>query len=145
MRVVLALCLLAPAFGCFAQSSHYYKSVHDDGTVTYSDTKPRSASSVEQVKVHQGSAGSQKQGQQRMDELNAASKRLDEQKARDAESRSKYQSRLASARQEVTDAERHLSITRQSKHNATSERIGNAEERVRLARKHLKEVQSAGP
>ena len=43
MRIVLALCLLGPAFGCFAESTHFYKSVHDDGTVTYSDTKPRSA------------------------------------------------------------------------------------------------------
>jgi hypothetical protein len=145
MRVVLALCLLGPAFGCFAQSTHYYKSVHDDGAVAYSDTKPRSASSVEQVNVQQGGAGTEQQGQQRLDELSAASKRLDEEKARDAESRSKYQSRLAQARQEVADAERHLSTTRQSKHNATPERIDTAEERVRLARMKLKEVQSAAP
>ena len=80
-----------------------------------------------------------------MNEITAASKRLDEEKAQEAESRSKYQSRLAQAREEVTVAERNLSITRQSKHNATQERIDNAEERLRLARRKLKEVQSAGP
>jgi len=145
MRVVFALCLLFPAFGCLAQSVHYYKSVHDDGTVTYSDTRPPSASSVEQVKVQQNSSTTEQQGQQRMKEIEAASKRLDEQQARQAESRSEYQKRLARARQELTEAERNLSITQQSKHNATPERIGLAEERVRLARRGLKEVQNAGP
>ena len=145
MRVVFALCLLCPAFGCLAQSVHYYKSVHDDGAVTYSDTRPPSASSIEQVKVQQSSSTTEQQGQQRMKELEAASKRLDEQRAGQAESRSKYQKRLAQARQEVTDAERNLSITRGSKHNATPERIGLAEERVRLARQGLKKVQNAGP
>jgi len=145
MRVVFALCLLCPAFGCLAQSAHYYKSVHDDGTVTYSDTRPPSASSVEQVKVQQNSSTTEQQGQQRMKEIEAASKRLDEEQARQAESRSEYQKRLARARQELTEAERNLSITQQSKHNATPERIGLAEERVRLARRGLKEVQNAGP
>lgn len=145
MRVALALCLMLPPLGCLAQSVHYYKSVHDDGTVTYSDTRPRSASTVEQVKVYQGSAAVEQQGQQRMKELEAAGKRLDEQQAGEAKTRGEYQARLDEARREVADAQRSLAITRQSKHNATPERIGLAEERVRLARKHLKEVQNAGP
>lgn len=145
MRVALAFCLLFAAGGCLAESVHYYKSVHDDGTVTYSDTRPRSASSVEEVNVTQDSAAIEQQGQQRMKEMEAASKRLDEEQARQAESRSKYQARLAQAREELTEAERNLSVTRQSKHNATPERIGDAEERIRLARKRLKEVQNAGP
>ncbi len=95
--------------------------------------------------IQQNSAAIEQQGAQRMQEIDAATKRLEKQRADEAEARRKYQTILAEARQEVTDAERNLSSTQQSKKSATAERIGLAEQRVRLARQRLREVQSAGP
>lgn len=145
MRSVLALGLLFAAAGSLAQSVHYYKSVHADGTVTYSDTRPPTATTVEQVKVHGDGAAAREQGEQRMQEIQAAGKRLDEQRAEEAEAERKHRERLAQARQEVADAERNLATVQESKRSATKYRIGIAEDRVQLARKRLKEVQFAGP
>jgi hypothetical protein len=144
MRVVLVLAMCLSATYCLAQSSHAYKSVHADGTVSYSDTRPGAAESVTEVDLYRDSATEQ-QGKQRMEELAAASSELEEQRAEKAEARREYESRVAGARQEVTGAQRGLVMAQQSKKNATPERIALAEQRVRLAKQRLREVQSAGP
>jgi outer membrane protein TolC len=145
MRVVLAFLMWSAAASCIAQRTYTFKSVHADGTVGYSDTRPETATTVEKIDIQQNSAAIEQQGAQRMQEIDAASKRLEGQRADEAQARRKYQSALAEARQEVSDAERNLSSSRQSKKSATPERIGLAEQRVRLARQRLREVQSAGP
>lgn len=145
MRAVIALGFLLASGGCLAQSVHYYKSVHADGAVTYSDTQPQSAASVEEVRVYQDGTDAQREGEQRMEAMREASEQLDEERAEREASRKEYAARLAAARDEVAEAERNLASTRDSKHSATPERIGLAEERVRLARQRLKEVENAGP
>lgn len=144
MRAVIALGFLFASGGCLAQSVHYYKSVHADGTVAYSDSQPRSAASVEEVKVHEEGASARREGEQRLEAMRKASEQLDEERAEREASRRKYEARLAAARDEVAEAERNLANARDSKHSATRERIALAEERVRLARQRLKEVQNAG-
>jgi outer membrane PBP1 activator LpoA protein len=131
MRVFFALLLWLSAAGCLAESIHAYKSVHTDGTVSYSDTRPASAKSVTEVNVYQESAATEEQGKQRMQEMDAATKRLEKQRA-------------AEARREVTDAQRGLTTAQQSKKHATPERIALAEQRVRLARQRLREIETAG-
>ena len=145
MRVVLALLIWCVAASCLAEPMHAFKAVHADGTVSYSDTRPETATTVEKLDIQQNSAASERQGAQRMQEIDTATERLKKQQADEAQARRKYQTSLAEARQEVTDAERHLSSTQQSKKHATPERIGLAEQRVRLARQRLRAVQSAGP
>jgi len=145
MRLVLALLIWSAAASVFAQSGHAYKSVQPDGSVSYSDTRPENADSVERVTIYQNSAAIEEQGKQRVQEMRSIGERLAKERADDAQARGEYQSRLAEARQEVADAERGLAITRQSRKNATAERIGLAEERVQLARRRLREVQGAGP
>lgn len=145
MRVILAFLMWSAAVGCIAQSIHLFKSVHADGTVGYSDTRPETATTVEKIDIQQNSAAIEQQGSQRMQEIETATKRLEKQRADEAQARRKYQTALAEARQEVSDAERNLSSARRSKKSATPERIGLAEQRVRLARRRLREVQSAGP
>ena len=145
MRVVLALLIWCVAASCLAEPMHAFKAVHADGTVSYSDTRPEAATTVEKLDIQQNSAAIERQGAQRMQEIDTATEGLKKQQADEAQARRKYQTSLAEARQEVTDAERHLSSTQQSKKHATPERIGLAEQRVRLARRRLREVQSAGP
>ena len=145
MRVVLAFLMWSAAASCIAQSIHLFKSVHADGTVGYSDTRPETATTVEKMDIQQNSAAIERQGAQRMQEFDTATERLEKRHADEAQARRKYQTSLAEARQEVADAERNLSSTQQSKKSATPERIGLAEQRVRLARRRLREVQSAGP
>ena len=145
MRVIFILLMWSAAASCIAQSMHLFKSVHADGTVSYSDTRPETATTVEKMEIQQNSAAIEQQGAQRMQEMNTATKHLQKRHADEAEARRKYQTRLAEARQEVTDAERNLSTAQLSKKSATAERIGLAEQRVRLARQRLREVQSAGP
>ena len=144
MRVIFILLMWSAAASCFAQSIHLFKSVHADGTVSYSDTRPETATTVEKMDIQQNSAAIERQGTQRMQEIDTATERLEKQQADEAQARRKYQTSLAEARQEVADAERNLSSTQQSKKHATPERIGLAEQRVRLARQRLREVQSAG-
>ncbi|NCF80382.1 MAG: hypothetical protein GWP74_02115 [Proteobacteria bacterium] len=144
MRVFFALLLWLSAAGCLAESIYAYKSVHTDGTVSYSDTRPASAKSVTEVNVYQESAATEEQGKQRMQEMDAATKRLEKQRADAAAARKKYDKRVAEARREVTDAQRGLTTAQQSKKHATPERIALAEQRVRLARQRLREIETAG-
>ncbi len=144
MRVVLALLIWSAAASCLAEPMHAFKAVHADGTVSYSDTRPETATTVEKMDIQQDSAAIEQQGAQRMQEIDTATKRLEKQHADEAQARHKRQTLLAEARQEVTDAERNLSSAQQSKKSATAERIGLAEQRLRLARQRLREVQSAG-
>ena len=145
MRVVLAILMWSVAASCIAQRTYTFKSVHADGTVSYSDTRPETATTVEKMDIQHNSAAIERQGAQRMQEIDTETKRLEKQQADEAQARRKYQSALAEARQEVSDAERNMTSARQSKKSATPERIGLAEQRVRLARQRLREVQSAGP
>jgi len=145
MRVIFILLMWSAAASCIAQSMHLFKSVHADGTVSYSDTRPEAATTVEKMNIQQNSAAIEQQGAQRMQEMNTATEHLQKRRADEAQARRKYQSALAEARQEVSDAERSLSTAQQSKKNATAEHIGLAEQRVQLARRRLREVQSAGP
>jgi DNA repair exonuclease SbcCD ATPase subunit len=145
MRVIFILLMWSAAASCIAQSMHLFKSVHADGTVGYSDTRPETATTVEKMEIQQNSTAIEQQGAQRMQEIESASKRLEKQRADEAQARRKYQTVLAEARQEVSDAERDLTTTQQSKKSATAERIGLAEQRVRLAHQRLREVQSTAP
>lgn len=145
MRLFLAVIVWSIAGNCLGASVHLYKSVHGDGTVEYSDTRPASASSVESVSVARPDASSDAQGQQRLKALDESVKQLDEQKEAQAKARRAYQSRLAQAQRELEDAQKGLATARESKKHATAERIANAEQRVELARRRLREVQSAGP
>jgi chromosome segregation ATPase len=145
MRVIFVLLMWSAAASCIAQSMHLFKSVHADGTVGYSDTRPEAATTVEKMNIQQNSAAIEQQGAQRMQEMNTATEHLEKRHADEAQARRKYQTALAEARQEVSDAERSLSTAQQSKKNATPEHIGLAEQRVQLARRRLREVQSAGP
>ncbi len=145
MRVLLAFLMWSAAASCIAQRTHTFKSVHADGTVGYSDTRPETATTVEKIDIRQNSAAIEQQGAQRVQEIDAARKGLEKQRADEMQARRKYQTALAEARKEVSDAERNLSTTQQSKKNATAKRIGLAEQRVQLARRRLREVQSAGP
>ena len=145
MRVVFGLLIGFFASGCLAQSIHAYKSVHTDGAVSYSDTRPTDAESVTEVKVYQESAAIEQQGSERMQEMNAATKAGEKQRADEAAARRKHESRVAEARQEVSDAERYLVTAQQSKKHATPERIAAAQQRLRLAKQGLREVQRAGP
>ena len=145
MRSVLVpvfWCICGP---CLAQSIHAYKSVHGDGSVTYSDTRPASASSVESIRVPGTDAAIVEQGQQRMQEMDAIAEGLEKQRDQDAKSRREYRSRLDDAHQAVRDAEAFLASVVASKKSATPERIELAEQKVRLARQRLREVQRAGP
>lgn len=145
MRSSVAVLLLLVSAVSIAESIHAYKSVHTDGTVTYSDTRPQSASSVQTIEILPTDDATRDQGEQRTREMQAAGKQLDEQRAEQSQSRREYESRLAEARQEVIDAERYLDHAMQSKKNATPERIADAQERVKLARKRLREVESGSP
>ena len=119
--------------------------MHADGTIGYSDTWPKSASSVEKMNVPQTNPAIEQQGQQRMQELDAVTKLNEEQQAEQSKTRQAYQDRLAAAQKWVRETEQNLARARQSKKNATPEYIGIWEERVKLARQNLREVQSAGP
>ncbi len=145
MRVLLAFLMWSAAASCIAQRTHTFKSVHADGTVGYSDTRPETATTVEKIDIRQDSAAIEQQGAQRMQEIDAARKRLEKQRADEMQARRKYQTALAEARKEVSDAERNLSTAQKSKRNATPERIGLAEQRVQLARRRLRQLQSTGP
>ena len=145
MRVLLAFLMWSAAASCIAQRTYTFKFVHADGTVGYSDTRPETATTVEKMDIRQNSAAIEQRGAQRVQEIDAARKRLEKQRADEMQARRKYQTALAEARKEVSDAERNLSTSQQSKKNATAERIGLAEQRVQLARRRLREVQSAGP
>lgn len=145
MRVVFGFLIWICASGSLAQSVHLYKSVHADGTVSYSDTQPADAESISKVKVYQDGAAVEQGGAQRLQELEAASTALDKKNAELAAAQRKYQSRLAEARGEVSDAERYLVTAQQSKKHATPERIEEAQTRLRLAKQGLGEVQRAGP
>ena len=145
MRVLLAFLMWSAAASCIAQRTYTFKSVHADGTVGYSDTRPETATTVEKIDIRQDSAAIEQQGAQRSQEIDAARKHLEKQRADEMQAGRKYQTALAEARKEVSDAERNLSTAQQSKKNATPERIGLAEQRVQLARRRLREVQSAGP
>ena len=145
MRVFLAISIWSISACCFAQSTHLFKSVHADGTVEYSDTRPASAASVREMNIPRANAAIEQQGTRRMEEVNAINKRIDEQQTEAAKANREYQDRLTQAQQWVRESERNLATVRQSKRNATPEYIGNWEERARLARQHLREVQSAGP
>ena len=144
MRAVFALVMWFSATCCLAQSSHAYKSVHADGTVSYTDTRPVAEDSVTEVDLYQDRAAEQ-QGKQRMEALDAASSELEKQRTEKAEARREYESRVAEALREVTGAQQSLATAQKSKKYATPERIARAEQRVRLAKQRLREVQSAGP
>ena len=145
MRVVFGFLIWICASGSLAQSVHLYKSVHGDGTVSYSDTQPADAESITEMKVHQDGAATEQGGAQRMQELEAASTALDKKNAEQAAAKRKYQSRLADARAEVSAAEGHLVTTQQSRKHATPERVEDAQTRLRLAKQRLGEVRRAGP
>ncbi len=145
MRVVFGLLIGFFATGCLAQSIHAYKSVHTDGAVSYSDTRPADAESVTEVKVYRDSAAIEQQGSQRMQEMNAATKAGEKQRAEEAAAQRKYQSRVAEAREEVSAAERYLVTAQQSRKHATPERIAEAQDHLRLAKQRLREVKRAGP
>ncbi len=145
MRLILVVLMWSAAASVFAQSGHAFKSVDADGTVSYSDTRPATAASVEEINIGGDSTAIEEQGQQRVQELNAVSERIAKERADEAQTRRAYQTRLAEARQEVAEAERNLVSTRQSRKHATPERIALAEQRVHLARRRMREVQSAGP
>jgi hypothetical protein len=145
VRPIIALLIWSVSLCSVAQSVHLYKSVHSDGTVGYSDTRPPSAASVTEMRVPETDSGIVNQGQLRKQEMEAIGNDLEKQREEQSEARQKYQSVLAQARQEVSSAERNLAITRQSKHNATEERIALAEDRLNLARQRLRQVQNAGP
>ncbi|MEE8297120.1 MAG: DUF4124 domain-containing protein, partial [Hyphomicrobium sp.] len=140
MRGVLVVLMWSAAACCLAQSIHAYKSVHADGTVTYSDTRPATAASVREINIYQNSAAIEQQGKRRMQEMDAISEGLEKQRADETQAKRKYETRLAEARQEVADAVRNLVAAQQSKKSATAERIGLAQARVRLARQRLREV-----
>jgi hypothetical protein len=145
VRPIIALLIWSASVCSVAQSIHLYKSVHADGTVSYSDTRPRSAASVTEMSVPRTDSGIVNQGQLRQQEMETIGNDLEKQRGEKVEARRKYESLLAQARQEVSSAEQNLAITRQSKHNATEERIGLAEQRLNLAHQRLREVQNAGP
>ena len=145
MRMVVAFLMWSLAASVVAGSGRAYKSVNADGSVSYSDTRPATAVSVEKMAIFQNSAAIEEQGRQREQELSSIGERLAQERADEAQARREYQTRLADVRQEVADAERNLVTAQQSRKNATPERIGLAEQRVHLARRRLREVQSAGP
>jgi len=145
MRVVFGFLMWICASGSLAQSVHLYKSVHGDGSVSYSDTQPADAESITEVKVHQDGAATEQGGAQRLQELEAASKTLDKKNAEQAAAQRKYQSRLDEARAEVSAAEGYLVTTQQSRKHATPERVEDAQTRLRMAKQRLREVQRAGP
>lgn len=142
---ILAVLLCVLSFAAAAEPMHLYKSVHADGTVSYSDAPPPSAGSVTTMKIPKTDAALLNEGERRTKEMEAIGKDLEKQRAEQAAARRKHENRLAEARREVAEAEWNLNITRQSKHNATPERIGLAEQRVRLARQRLREVEGARP
>lgn len=145
MRLVAVLVSLGIGGPCFAQSIHAYKSVHGDGGVTYSDTRPASASSVETIRVPRTDPAIVEEGRQRKQELDAAAERLAKQRDEAAATRRQNETRLAKARQAVRDAEAFLASVMNSKRYATPERIGLAEQQLRLARQQLREAERAGP
>lgn len=145
MRLVPVLVIWCICGPCFAQSIHAYKSVHGDGSVTYSDTRPASVSSVETIRVPGTDAAVVEAGQKRKQEMDAIAERLAKQRDEDAEVRRKYESRLADAREAVRSAEASLASILESKKSATQERIALAEQKLKLARKQLRDVQRAGP
>lgn len=145
MRSIVALFLGFATAACLAESIHAYKSVHADGTVSYSDTRPQSASSVQTVEIRQTEEAILDQGEKRKQQMQAIGEQLDDERAEQSKARIEYQSRLAEARKELRDAQRNLDITLESKKNATPERIGLAEERIELARKRLREVEASRP
>ena len=148
MRPILTLLIVSLPLVATGQSVHFYKSVHADGTVSYSDTRPRSAdsgTSVTTVNVPRTDDAIVNQGKQRKEEMRAIATDLEKQRAEQSQARRKREKEVAQARREIADAERNLATTRQSKHNATEERIALAERRLELARQKLRELQRAGP
>ena len=145
MRLFLALFIWSLSACCLAESIHAFKAVHADGTVSYSDTRPESASSVEEINIQRASPVVEQQGQHRMQELGALSKETEERNATQTQARREYEERLAKARKWVRETEANLATARQSKKSATPEYIGNWEERVKLARDNLREVERTRP
>jgi len=145
VRFFLVVLIGSIAGSCLGASIHAYKSVHADGTVEYSDTRPASAAPVDSVSVAGPDAASDEQGKQYLKELDESVKRLDEQQEAKAKAQRDYQSRLSQAQRELQEAEKGLASARESKKNATPERIAVAEQRVQLARQRLREVQNAAP
>ena len=62
MRVVLAILMWSVAASCIAQRTYTFKSVHADGTVSYSDTRPETATTVEKMDIQHNSAAIERQG-----------------------------------------------------------------------------------
>lgn len=145
MRGILAFVLCTASAWSIAQSIYAYKSVHTDGAVTYSDTRPAAGRAVERVPIYQGSAAIEQQGKLRVQQMDAIGKELEKQRAGDAQARRDHESRLADAREEVAAAERGLALAQQSKKNASPERIAAAEQHLKLARQRLREAQSSAP
>lgn len=145
MRPILVLLICCVPVVADAQSMHLYKSVHADGTVSYSDTRPSSSTSVTTMSVPETDAAILNQGEQRSEQMRALGDALEKQRAEQAQARRKREKALAEARQELSAAERGLATVRQSKHNATEERIALAEQRLQLARRRLREIEAATP
>lgn len=145
MRVLFALVMCLVAASSPAQSIYAYKSVHTDGSVSYSDRRPAETKSVEKLNVLQQSSAIEQQGEQRLEQMDTAGKALEEQRTGQSKAMRAYQDTLGQARRELSEAERYLVSVQQSKKNATPERMAAARERVQLARRKLREVQSAGP
>lgn len=147
-RAVYSIVILSSwsvSFSSAAGSIHAYKSVHADGIVSYSDTRPDSASSVTSVSIPGTDPATVEQGQKRRQEMESIARDLEQQREEQSKVRRAYASRRAEAQREVAAAERSLASVYQSKHNATQERIELAEETLRLARQRLREVEKAGP
>lgn len=148
MRIALSLFLLfllLPATGGLAQTVHYYKSVHADGVVEYSDTRAGSGEVVQEIRIYQDGDAALEQGRARVQEMQSAAEDLGKRRSEESAAKGEHAKRIARARQEVAEAERNLQSVLASKRSATPYRIELAENRLALAHKKLADIRRAGP
>lgn len=140
-RLAVAWVLWLLGASCAAQT--YYRVVAPDGSVTYTDAPSGPVLELERVRMPgHGYDSLNAQGEQRLQEMQAASGRLADERAAAAKADAGRRERLAGAEAELRASEAALGSARASKKSATPERIRMLEEQVGLARQRLREVRS---
>ncbi|MEW8646435.1 MAG: DUF4124 domain-containing protein [Candidatus Thiodiazotropha endolucinida] len=149
ITVLASLIAVLPAL---LQAGDVYRSVDAEGNVTYTDTPPKTDSTVEKIEIQPGPSEASRLD---TEERNAAiRKAMEEARAKRLEKKASREERLSKAREELEDAEADLERTkelgdddRQYLSGGRSrikpeyfDRIKEAEDKVEAARKNFKEI-----
>ncbi|MBW9265255.1 MAG: DUF4124 domain-containing protein [Candidatus Thiodiazotropha sp. (ex. Lucinisca nassula)] len=151
IRITVLASLIA-ALPALLQAGDVYRSVDAEGNVTYTDTPPKTDSTVEKIEIQPGPSEASKLD---TEERNAAiRKAMEEARAKRLEKKASREERLSKAREELEDAEADLERTKELGEDDRQylsggrsrikpeyfDRIKEAEDKVEAARKNFKEI-----